>query len=110
MHLEGQVVSTTLACRFLSRREGRSSISRLSKGSALSRSGSYGSGTTNHIESTDIIEPTSVELMSIDVEGHGKVLAHLNIELFDAVLTEHTEDTLLGILSRNLYHIILRHP
>ena len=48
--------------------------------------------------------------MSIDVEGHGKVLAHLNIELFDAVLTEHTEDTLLGILSRNLYHIILRHP
>ena len=48
--------------------------------------------------------------MCVDVERDCYVLAHLDIELFDAILTEDTEDTLLGILSRYFDNVILRHP
>jgi hypothetical protein len=108
--LEGQIVSTTLAYRFLCRREGRRGILRsssLCERSALDRSASYGSSTTYHIEGTDIIEPTAIELMGIDIERNGDILTHLDIELLDAIFTENTEDTLLGILTGNLYDIVL---
>ena len=48
--------------------------------------------------------------MGINVKGHGVVLIHLNIKLFDTVLTEDTEDTTTGILAGNFNNIVLRHP
>ena len=80
---------------------------------------SYGSSTRHrsstchsrhHMVGTDIIEPTALILMGINIKGHCVVLSHLNIKLFDTVLTEDTEDTTTGILTGNFNNIILRHP
>ena len=67
----------------------------------------YRSGTTGNIIGTDIIEPTSVELVGIDIERYGQVIAHLNVKLFDAVFAKHAEDTLARILTRNFDDIVL---
>ena len=74
--LERQIVSTALACRFLCRRERRCCILRSSlrgEGRTCSRNCTHGSsggsnGTTLHIVGTNIIEPTSVEFMGINIE------------------------------------------
>ncbi len=112
--LEGQVVGTSFTGRFLCGRERSGSILR---SSALRWEGTFGSGSSGrsydtalNVEGADVVKPATVELMSIYVERYGHVFTHLNIELFDAVFTEHTEYTLLGVLSRNFNHIILRHP
>ena len=74
--LERQIVSTALACRLLSRGEWRSSILRsclLRKRSGTGRSGTHRStggsnGTTLHIVGTNVIKPTAVEFMGINIE------------------------------------------
>ena len=48
--------------------------------------------------------------MGINIELNGHILVHLNVKLFDAVFTEDSENATTGELSRNLNHIVLRHP
>ena len=48
--------------------------------------------------------------MGVNIKLHSKILALLNIELFNTILTKDTEKTLSRILPRNLNYIILRHP
>lgn len=45
--------------------------------------------------------------MGINVERDCQVLAHLDIELFDAIFTKDTEHTFSGILTRNFNDIVL---
>lgn len=115
--LEGQVVGTTLTCCLWSGRErcgsslGRSSLRRERSCLGSDRSSRYGRYlTTNNIVRANIVKPAAIELMGIDVELHGQVLIHLDIELLDAVLAEETEHATLGVLSRNFNDIVLRHP
>lgn len=48
--------------------------------------------------------------MGIYVKLYCQVFVQLNVKLLDTVFTKHTEHTLAGELSRDFYHIILRHP
>ncbi len=48
--------------------------------------------------------------MGIDIELDGEILTLLDIELLDTVLSEKTEHTTTGILTRYLDDIFLRHP
>jgi hypothetical protein len=48
--------------------------------------------------------------VGVDVELDGEVFTVLDVELFDAVLSEETEHTAAGILSGHLDDILLRHP
>lgn len=48
--------------------------------------------------------------MGVDIELDSHVLVHLEVKLLDAIFAKDAEDAALGILSRNLNHIILRHP
>ena len=111
--LKGQVVSRALARRLLSRRERSSLRSRLlrrERSSAAHRSSSHRCSTTHHIVGTNIIKPTAVELVCINIEAHGDILTLLNIELLDTVFAKNTEHALTRILTGNFYHIVLRHP
>ncbi len=45
--------------------------------------------------------------MCIDIKLNGDVFAHLDIELFDAVLAENTEHTFFGILTWHFDNIFL---
>ena len=74
------------------------------------RCAGYGLLTTDHVICSDIVEPTSVELVSINIKLHGKILALLNIELFDTILSKDTEKTFTWILSGHFNHVVLRHP
>ena len=56
-------------------------------------------------ESTNIVEPTSVILVSIDVEENCQCLTNLNVESLQSVNTENIEDALARIVSRNLYYV-----
>ena len=48
--------------------------------------------------------------MCVDVEADCQVFAHLNVKLLDTILAKDAEETLVGILSWYLNHILLRHP
>ena len=48
--------------------------------------------------------------MGVDIKLHSEILPLLDVELLDTVLSEDTEKTLARILTRNFYHIVLRHP
>ncbi len=124
MLLEGEIIGGAVTCGILCRREG----SGLCGGSyrLLGREGSCGSlrsssdgstwssgnrsSATYNVESTDIVEPTAIELVGINVELNGQVLTHLNIELPDTVFAKYAEHTLPGELARHLDDIVLRHP
>ncbi len=116
--LEGQIVCTTLTCRFLCRRERRCCILRSSlrgEGRTCSRSCTHGSpsgsnDTTLYIVSANVIIPTTIELTGINIERNGYVLAHLNVKLFNTVLAKDIEDHLLRILTGDFHHILLCHP
>ena len=120
--LKGKVVGGTVTCGFLSGRERSSSGLRSSSYGLLGRKGcstgdsSYGSssrngGSTGYCRhdtiGTDVVEPTTLILVGVNIEGHGIVLTHLNVKLFDTVFTEDTEETLTGILARNFNDIVL---
>ena len=120
--LKGKVVGGTVTCGFLSGRERSSSGLRSSSYGLLGRKGcstgdsSYGSSSRNGGSSgygrhdtigTDVVEPTTLILVGVNIEGHGIVLTHLNVKLFDTVFTEDTEETLTGILARNFNNIVL---
>ncbi len=64
----------------------------------------------HHTVGTNIIKPTAVELVCINIEAHGDILTLLNIELLDTVFAKNTEHALARILPGNFYHIVLRHP
>ena len=119
--LERQVVGCIACGRFLCRREGGCRIGCRSCRGSLRRegrsTGSIGIGTRNgshltadNIVGADIVEPTALILMGVDIELNGHVLVHLKIKLLDAVFAENAEDTTSGILSGNFDNIILRHP
>ena len=117
LDLEGQVVGTTLTRRFLSRWEGRGgSIGCRWEGrDARSDTSHRGTGhgrhlSAHHIVGTDIIKPTALVFVGIDIELDGDILVHLDIELLDPVFPKNAEHATLGILARDLYHIVLRHP
>ena len=48
--------------------------------------------------------------MGIYIKLNRHILIHLDIELLDAVFTKNTEHATLGILTRDLNNIVLRHP
>ena len=114
-HLERQIVGTTLARRFLCRREGRGgSIGCRWEGrgswSDTSHRGNTGYWrhlTAHDIIGTDLVEPTSIVLVGINVKLNRDIFAILNVKLLDAVLAENTEDTLTGILTWHLDDILL---
>ena len=114
--LEGQIVGATLACRLLSGREGRSSSIRCRREGRGSRSDTSHRGTSNghlttqHVVGTDIVEPTALIFVGVDIELDGDILVHLNIELLNPVFSENTEHATLRILTRDFNHIVLRHP
>ena len=116
LDLERQVVGTTLTRRFLSRWEGRGGCIGCRWEGRSHRSGTrhWGTGyrhlTTQHIVGTDIVEPSALILVGIDIELDGDILVHLDIELLDPVFPKNAEHATLGILARDLYHIVLRHP
>ena len=72
----------------------------------------YGTGlnVTINTESTDAVEPTTLILASINIEGNGHNLAHLDIELLHAISTEHLEEKLTGILVHSLQYILTTNP
>ena len=116
---EWQIVSRTFTSRFLSRRERsrcatnrreRSCLRSCARSNTSHRSASYRHLAANHVISADIVEPASIELMSVDVELNSKVFSLLDVELLDAVFAEDAEKTLAGILTRNFDNVILRHP
>lgn len=51
-----------------------------------------------HAPAADGIEPASLVFVCVDVEGDGKRLSDLYVELCDVVLSEDIEDHSLGIL------------
>ena len=109
--LEGQVVGTaSLTGRLLCWWERSRSTISWWEGRSLRRSSCRSYLTTNHIIGANIVKPASIKLMGINIKLHGKIFTLLDIVLFDTVFTEDTEKTFLGVLSWNLYDIILRHP
>ena len=58
----------------------------------------------------DLIEPTALILMGVNVERNGQFLSTLYVELLDAILTKYPEANLLGILVVCFDYILLRHP
>ena len=117
IRLERQIVSTALArYRFLCRWE------RISGGPcwweggchrsarSANRSTCYGHLSAHNVVGTNLVKPTSIVLVSINIERDGHVFVHLNVKLLDAVFTENAEDALTGILSGHLDDIFLRHP
>ena len=105
----------SLGCRssILLRREG----SRSSRSGCRSRTCKTGGGrhllgnlATNDIESADIVEPTALILMRVNVKLNGDILTGLNIKLLDAVFTKDTEHHAARILARNLNDVVLAHP
>jgi len=120
--LEWQIIGTALTSRFLCRREGsRGGILLRGEGSCHGSTGHRGSGcwgnsrlldslTAHDVESTNLIEPTPIVLMGINVERNRQLLIRLDIKLLDTVFTKNTEDALARICTRNLNHIFLRHP
>ena len=120
--LKGKVVGGTVTCGFLSGWERSSNGLRSSSYGLLGRKGcstgssSHGSSSGNGSSTgygrhdtigANVVEPTTLILMGVNIEGHGIVLSHLNVKLFDTVLTEDTEETLAGILARNFNDIVL---
>jgi len=113
---EWQVVSRTFRRRFLSWREWCcGTISRRERRSLRCYSGCYRSSShrllaTNDIVSANIVKPTAIEFMSVDIKLHSEIFTLLDIELLDAIFSEDTEKTFTGILARNFDDIVLRHP
>ena len=107
--LEGQIVGRTLSRLLSSGRERCGLLCRSSLRLWWERCGCCGINgcSRNNIESTDLVEPTAVVLVGVDIERYGDILTHLNVELLDAVLTKHTEQTLAGILTRHFDNILL---
>ena len=111
--LERQVIGRTFSCGLLSWREWRCGIStahrllwRERRGLGSTSNGRHYSTTLN-VEGTNLVEPTTIILMSIDIERYGDVLTHLDVELLDTVLTENAEHTFLGILTWYFDNILL---
>ena len=115
--LKGQIIRAALTRWLLSGRErGCRSIRLRREGcchwGAVHRYAGNGllSLATNNAESPDLIEPTTIILMGIDVELHGEILAVLNVELLNAIFAEDTEHAFAGISTWYLDDIFLRHP
>ena len=48
--------------------------------------------------------------MSVNIKLDGDVLTHLDVKLFNTILTKNTEKTFFRILAWYFNDIILRHP
>ena len=66
--------------------------------------------TANNVVGTNIVEPASIVLTSVNVKLHGNLFARLNVELFDTILTKDVEQHLARILSGYFNYILLCHP
>ena len=112
--LEWQVVCRTVACRLLCGREGscRSLGSSLWREWSDTSSGSCSSDccTVYHAICANLIKPTAIILVGVNVERNSHVFTHLDVELLDAILAKHAEHAFARILTRHLYYILLRHP
>ena len=114
--LERQVICRTFSSRLLSRRERGCGISTTHRllwrewrgywSTCYRRNG----GTSLYVIGADIVEPAALVFASIDIELNGDVLAHLDIELLDAVLTEDVEYHFARVLARYFDDIFLSHP
>ena len=63
-----------------------------------------------HVEGTDLVKPTTIILMGINIKLDSHILTVLNVELTDTILAEYTKTALTGILTWNFNDILLRHP
>ena len=75
-------------------------------GGSLSGSGIY----TVHLPGTDIIKPTAIILMGINVKTDAQLFTDLNIHISYLVLTKHAEHALLRELFVSLNYIVLTFP
>ena len=115
--LEGQIVGSTFTGRLLSGREGGCGSLCITAHGLLGRKGS-GCGdaaslrhlTAHDVVGTDLVEPTSVVFMCINIELNGNLFTGLNIELLDAILAEDTEEHLTWVLAWNFNNVFLAHP
>ncbi len=51
-----------------------------------------------HVVSANIIEPATVVLMSVEVEKYRQFIAGFDVEALQAILAEHIEHHLAGVL------------
>jgi len=122
-HLERQVVGGSLAGRLLCCWERCCGIicNRLLRGEGTGRGrcgacdgGSGGDGlshlATDDVEGTDVVEPTALILVRVNVELHGDIFTSLDVELLDAIFSKDAEDHAARVLSGNLNHVVLTHP
>lgn len=63
-----------------------------------------------HFPSTNRVEPASVVFASVNVEAHGHLLAHLNIEFAQTIFAKHIKHTATGILFVGFNNKRLRFP
>jgi len=112
--LERQVVGCTLGRSLLCWREwscsgswGSSLLRREWCGTSHRGRGNRRHLAANDVVSADIVEPTALILVSINVELNGDILVHLNVKLLDAVLAKKAEYATPGELSGNFDNIIL---
>lgn len=75
-------------------------------GGSLSGSGIY----TVHLPGADIIKPTAIILMGINVKTDAQLFTDLNIHISYLVLTKHAEHALLRELFVSLNYIVLTFP
>lgn len=117
--LEGQVI---ISCCRSSTLHGLTETGRLGRLSGLAKGRHIGAlcsipscsahrlDVTVHTECANRIEPAAIVFAGINVDRHLQTLAHLDIELLDAVVTEHLEENLLGILVLGLQYILSANP
>ena len=117
--LEGQVI---IACCRSGTLHGLAETGRLGRLSGLAKGRHIGAlcsitscsahrlDVTVHTECANRIEPAAIVFAGINVDRHLQTLAHLDIELLDAVVTEHLEENLLGILVLGLQYILSANP
>lgn len=117
--LEGQVI---IACCRSGTLHGLAETGRLGRLSGLAKGRHVGAlcsitscsahrlDVTVHTECANRIEPAAIVFAGINVDRNLQALAHLDIELLDAVVTEHLEEYLLGILVLGLQYILSANP
>ena len=59
---------------------------------------------------TNLVKPTTIILVCIEIKSNGKFFALLYIELFYTLLTKYIKSKILRILPLCFNHIRLRHP
>ena len=121
-YLERQIVGTVTSCRLNWREWGSSNGRRswlgwrewsIGHGSRLNTlcSGLCGSRIyTDHLPCTNVVEPTAIVLVGINVEAYTELFTGLYVKLCNTFSTKYAEYALLGELVVSFDYIVLRFP